>query len=126
MSQFSPAEIEYLKSQRLGRIATVNKAGQPHVVPTSFRYNPELDTIDVGGLHTGETKKYRDIGQNAKVAFVVDDLLPPWKPRFLEIRGRAELLSEGGKSIMPNFSPELIRIYPERIISWGLEGEASS
>jgi len=31
-SVFSPAEIEYLKSQRLCRIATVGPDGQPHVV----------------------------------------------------------------------------------------------
>ncbi len=31
MSVFSDAEIEYLRSQRLGRIATVGRDGQPHV-----------------------------------------------------------------------------------------------
>ena len=49
MSKFTPAEIEYLQSQRLGRLATVNEKGDPHVVPVGFRYNPELDTIDIGG-----------------------------------------------------------------------------
>ena len=48
MSVFTPAEIAYLQSQRLARIATAAD-GQPHVVPVAFRYNPETDTIDVGG-----------------------------------------------------------------------------
>src|SRR3954451_3801401 len=39
MSKFTPAEIEYLQSQRLGRLATVNEKGDPHVVPVGFRYN---------------------------------------------------------------------------------------
>src|SRR5713226_9087797 len=49
MSVFTPAEITYLQSQRLARVATSGPGGQPHVVPVSFRYNPDEDTIDVGG-----------------------------------------------------------------------------
>ncbi len=124
MSNFSQAEIAYLDSQRLGRLATVNAAGEPHVVPMGFRYNPELDTIDIGGRNLGSTKKVRDIASNPNVAFVVDDVQPPWQPRGIEIRGRAQLLSEGGQAINPNFGPEMIRITPTRIISWGIDTEA--
>ena len=98
MSHFTGAEIEYMHSQRLGRLATVNAAGEPHVVPVSFRHNAELDVIDIGGHGISKSKKFRDILQNANVAFVVDDVLPPWQPRFLEIRGRAEQVFEGGES----------------------------
>src|SRR5450432_645190 len=49
MSAFTPAELEYLRSQRLGRIATAVASGQPHVVPVSFRYNAEQDAIEIGG-----------------------------------------------------------------------------
>ena len=49
MSVFTNEEIEYLKSQLLGRLATVGPDGQPHVVPVSFRYNAQLVTIDIGG-----------------------------------------------------------------------------
>ena len=48
MSMFSDNEIEYLQSQRIGRLATVNLAGEPHVVPLRFHYNPELDMIELG------------------------------------------------------------------------------
>jgi pyridoxamine 5'-phosphate oxidase family protein len=126
MCHFTTAEIEYLKSQRLGRLATVNQAGEPHVVPVTFRYNAELDTIDVGGRNIGNSKKFRDIAQNANIAFVVDDVLPPWQPRFLEVRGRAELLAEGGQTISPSFAPELIRLFPKRIISFGLSTEGNA
>ena len=37
MSVFSDAEIEYLASQRLGRLATVGHDGMPHAVPVAFR-----------------------------------------------------------------------------------------
>ena len=125
MSLFTAEQIEYLKSQRLGRLATVNQAGEPHVVPVAFRYNDELDTIDIGGRDIANTKKFRDVVQNANVAFVVDDVLPPWQPRFLEVRGRASLHSEGGQMIRPSFAPEMIRIAPRRIVSFGL-GESST
>lgn len=124
MSNFTAKEIEYLQSQRLGRLATVNVQGDPHVVPVGFRYNPELDTIDIGGLNNGATKKYRDAGQQGRAAFVVDDVLPPWQPRGIEIRGRAETHSAGGQEVNKNFSSEIIRIFPKHIISWGLEGDA--
>src|SRR3954449_2987722 len=61
MTTLTTAQIEYLGSQRLGRIATAGADRKPHVVPTSFRYNDELGTIDVGGLHVATTKKYRDV-----------------------------------------------------------------
>jgi pyridoxamine 5'-phosphate oxidase family protein len=124
MSNFTAAEIEYFKSQRLGRLATVNAAGEPHVVPVGFRYNPETDTIDIGGRNMTPTKKYRDVTRRGVAAFVVDDVVAPWQPRGIEVRGRAETLPTGGQEIMESFGPEIIRIYPKRIISWGLEGTA--
>lgn len=45
MSVFTTAERAYLRSQFLGRLATVGPHRQPHVVPVAFRYNPDLDTI---------------------------------------------------------------------------------
>lgn len=124
MSHFSNAEIEYMQGQRLGRLATVNSAGEPHVVPVSFRHNKELDVIDIGGHGMSRSKKFRDILHNPNVAFVIDDVLPPWKPRFLEIRGQAEQVFEGGESFGTGFAPEMIRITPRRIISGGIEPDA--
>jgi pyridoxamine 5'-phosphate oxidase family protein len=123
MSTLTSVQIEYLASQRLGRIATAGADGKPHVVPTSFRYNNELGTIDVGGLHVATTKKYRDVQANHWAAIVVDDLasVDPWRPRMLEIRGRAEALASGGSNLGPGFGEALIRIYPEKINSFGIE-----
>ncbi len=113
MSHFSDAEIAYMQSQRLGRLATVNQAGEPHVVPVTFRYNAELDVVDIGGHGMSRSKKFRDVLLNANVAFVIDDVLPPWQPRFLEIRGKAEQVLEGGQSFGSGFAPEMIRIFPQ-------------
>ena len=69
MSKFTEAELKYLKTQQLGRLATVNKKGEPQVAPVSFRYNPELDTIDIGGYDNGNTQKFRNIANNPTVSF---------------------------------------------------------
>jgi pyridoxamine 5'-phosphate oxidase family protein len=124
MSHFTQAEIEYFASQRLGRLATVGSSGEPHVVPVSFRYNAELDSIDIGGHGIAKSKKFRDVARSGRAAFVVDDVLPPWRPRGIEVRGVAETHDTGGKEVMADFDPELIRIYPTRIVGWGLDSDA--
>ena len=120
MSRFTVEEIAYLQSQRLGRLATVDEKGNPHVVPVGFRYNPEQESIDIGGHNIVPTKKYRDALRHGRVAFVVDDVQPQWKPRMIEVRGTVQGLPEGGKEIVKDFSPEILRITPTRIISFGL------
>ena len=126
MSVFTPAELAYLQSQLIGRIATVGPNGRPHVVPVGFRYNPEHDSIDIGG-RPGLTKRkhYRDLVRNPKVAYVVDDLpsVNPWTIRGIEIRGEAEVLASGGEKMIPGFGPEMIRIRARRIVSWGIESK---
>jgi pyridoxamine 5'-phosphate oxidase family protein len=125
MSVFTPAEITYLQSQRLARVATSGPGGQPHVVPVSFRYNPDEDTIDVGGHGFAQRKKYRDVQRNPRVAIVIDDLatVDPWRPRMIEIRGLADILPTGGEAIGPGFDPPIFRIRPRRIVSIGIDGD---
>jgi pyridoxamine 5'-phosphate oxidase family protein len=119
---FTQAELDYLATQRLGRLATVAPNGDPQVSPTGFFYNAELGTIDIGGLALGATKKFRNVAANGRASFVVDDLasVNPWRVRGVEIRGEAEALT-GQEPPMPGFSGEIIRIHPRRIIAWGIE-----
>ena len=119
----TPAQIEYMGTQPLGRIATAGADGKPHVVPTSFRYNPDLGTVDCGGLHVATTKKYRDVQANGWAAIVIDDLVSvdPWTPRMLEVRGRAAAVPTGGSVLRPGFGEAFIRIHPEKVNSFGIE-----
>jgi len=127
MSVFTDLEIEYLAGQRLGRIATVGPDGQPHVVPTSFRYNAEHDAIDVGGLRMSQTKKLRDVQRTGRASIVVDDVLPPWQPRMIEVRGTAEVVPSGGKAFSERFEDTIVRIRPTRIVAFGIDsGDISS
>jgi pyridoxamine 5'-phosphate oxidase family protein len=121
MSVFTDKELEYLAGQRLGRIATVGQDGQPHVVPTSFQYNAEHDAIDVGGFRMSRTKKLRDVQRTGRASIVVDDVLPPWQPRMIEIRGSAAVVPSGGKAIRDQFDDTIVRIQPTRIIAFGID-----
>jgi pyridoxamine 5'-phosphate oxidase family protein len=128
MSVFTDEERRYLLSGvAIGRLATVGSDGTPHVVPTSYRYNQRHDTIDIGGHDFATRKKYRDVLRNAKVAFVIDDIasVNPWRARGIEIRGEAEVLDTGGTDLGPGFAPQMFRITPKRIVSWGLEEQLS-
>src|SRR5215213_5507819 len=120
MSVFREAELRYLVGGRqLGRIATVGADGTPHVVPVAWIYNAVRDTIDIGGAELERTKKFRDVARNGRAAIVIDDLAgtEPWHPRGIEVRGRGEAIP------MPT---PLLRIHPERIVSWGLESNSSA
>ena len=117
------AQIDYLAGQRLGRLATAGADHRPHVTPTSFRYNADLGTVDCGGLRVARTKKYRDVQANPWAAIVVVDLasVDPWRPRMLEIRGRAEAVPAGGAGLGPGFGEAFIRIHPDKVNSFGIE-----
>lgn len=115
-SVFNEAELAYLQGERrLARIATVGRDGTPHVVPVGmWTYNPERDTIDVTGRDFDRTKKFRDVARAGRAAIVIDDLasIDPWRPRAVEVRGHAQAIHD---------PQPLIRIHPERVVSWGIE-----
>ena len=123
MSAFTEKEIEYLKTQRLGRMATVSPAGKPHVVPVGFRFDPVAGVFEIGGHNLAQSKKFGDLRKNPAIAFVVDDLqsVTPWVPRGIEVRGRAELFDEGGDRFGSGWDKAWIKIIPERIVAWGID-----
>jgi pyridoxamine 5'-phosphate oxidase family protein len=118
---FSDEQIAYMGSQRLGRLATVRKDGTVQNNPVGFRYNPELGTIDIGGRNMAASRKYRNVAEGSKVAFVIDDVpsVNPWRVRCLEIRGEAEAIEDPADSTAPTAGP-IIRIHPRRVLSFGL------
>ena len=111
MVDFTDREVEFLKGQRLGRLATVSLDGQPHVVPVAYEFDGKF--IYFGGYNLAKSLKFRNIKKNPKVAFVVDDLVSvkPWNPRGIEIKGVAETVQRDG---VLN-----IKITPITKASWG-------
>jgi pyridoxamine 5'-phosphate oxidase family protein len=111
--EFTEKEMEYLAQSRLGRIATVSGTMQPHVVPVAFEFDGNF--IYFGGYSLSRSLKFRNILDNANVAFVVDDVasINPWRARGIEIRGTAQIMKEDDQTY--------VRITPRKKASWGLE-----
>jgi len=98
---FTAAELDFLRSQRIGRLATVGPSGWPHVVPIMYTMNDDgsLD-FDVDGV------KLRNLTDEPRAALVVDAMGPR---RRGAMQGRVELIA-----------PERAHLKPERKFAWGL------
>jgi pyridoxamine 5'-phosphate oxidase family protein len=128
---FTDAELEYLASQRLGRLATAKPDGTLQVSPVGFRVNQETGTIDIAGRGMAGSRKFRNVADNGRLAFVVDDVpsVDPWTVRCLEIRGHGEAIATPTDSAYGNLAGvdgAVIRIHPTRIISFGIGQESGT
>lgn len=114
-SPFAKVELDYMDSQPIGRLATAQPNGTLQASPVGFRYNPETATMDIRGYGMARSRKYRNVADNGRAAFVVDDVLStnPWRVRCLEIRGHAEAIEAPDGAF--------IRVHPRRIISFGID-----
>jgi|SRR5215218_5039860 len=115
MSVFTPAELAYLQGERrLAHLATVGPDGTPHITPVGmWRLDPDSGSVQVTGHNFAATKKFRDVTHSGRAAIVIDDVVPPWQPRGVEIRGHA-LAVDGPQPY--------ISVHPGRIVGWGLDG----
>jgi pyridoxamine 5'-phosphate oxidase family protein len=98
---FTSSEIDFLRSQRIGRFATVGPSGWPHVVPVMYAVD------DAGALEFDvDGVKLRNLQTEPRAAIVVDAMGPK---RGLAVQGRVELIG-----------PERARLTPVHKFSWGL------
>lgn len=95
------AELDFLRSQRIGRFATVGPSGWPHVMPVMYSVDDEGSLeFDVDGV------KLRNLNAEPRAAMVVDAMGPK---RGLALQGRVELIAA-----------DRARLRPTRKFSWGL------
>ena len=121
---FTERELVYMRSQRLGRIATVAADGRPDNAAVGFQVGDD-GVITVGGRDIAGSRKGRNVLHGeSRVAFLVDDLetVQPWRPRGIRVYGRAELI--GAERDPPHGGH--LRITPEISWSWGIERDATS
>lgn len=137
----SKKEKSALDSHRVARFVSVDEHGDPLVVPVcfvlrdDFLYTPiDSKPKEVSAL---ELKRVRNIIGNSKVSFLVDHYDEDWsKLYYIIIYGKAELLYDGDeyrvslkaltkkynqykKMDLENLGLPVIKIIPDRIISWG-------
>ncbi|MCL4267623.1 MAG: PPOX class F420-dependent oxidoreductase [Anaerolineae bacterium] len=120
---FSAAEITYLESQRLARLGTVSRQGQPTVDAVGFEFDGTR--FYIGGIALSSSRKYKNVAAgNHKVSLIIDDLesIQPWKPRQIKIHGWAEIVERDGRF---GHKPYLA-ITPTVSWSFGIEADANS
>lgn len=115
--------IEYLTTHAHGRLATVAPNGAPQNKPVGYRYNATLGTVDIAGFNMERSAKYRNVGVNPDVSFVVDDIVGEGAEgvRFVELRGPAEHAVDPDRATPGGVSAHIIRIHPRRLVSWNIE-----
>lgn len=111
---FTAAELAYFSDVHpIAHLATVGADGVPHVTPLgTYWVDIGSGVVVTSGLELQRTKKWRDVERTGRAAFVVDDMLPPFRPRGIEVRGRATVAHGAHPTIV---------IRPERVIAWGID-----
>lgn len=137
---FQPAERTYLESARVGRLATVDAQGRPHVVPVCYALLDDyvVTPIDEKPKDVGpdQLRRSRNIRENPAVALVVDHYVEDWsRLGWVQVRATASLSApddtERGAAISALREKydqyhdheledrPLIWIDPEHVRSWG-------
>lgn len=110
---FTEVEREFLAAPRgLARIATADRTGVPHVVPTGWKFDAENGDLLLTGRDVGATQRVKHLADKPKAAVVIDgvDEMEGWKPWALIVRGDATYDEVIGA----------IRLNPTAITSWGI------
>ncbi len=98
----SAEQAAFLAAQRVGRLATADAHGSPHVVPVCFAIEGETlyVTIDEKPKRSSARplRRLRNIMANPSAAFVADRYDEDWsRLGWVMLRGRAQVLSDGAE-----------------------------
>jgi len=136
----SPAVKEFIERARVARLATVDFASKPHLVPVVFVFDANHFFIPVDAKRKTakpeKLKRIKNIKHNPNVALLIDNYSEDWtKLAFVMIQGRASItsktqgniqLKEAYKKLMIKYlqyekvgvGEMCIIIAPEKIASW--------
>lgn len=139
MPMISAEQQAFLDQVRVGRLATVDVAGKPHVIPVCYACDGVSLYIALDAkpkrVPPERLKRVRNILANPHVALVIDHYAEDWNElAYLLINGRAELLSpasaEHRQAVvllraryaqyvrMPIHEQPIIAIRPESLVEW--------
>jgi PPOX class probable F420-dependent enzyme len=98
----SGKQAAFLASLRVGRLATADARGNPHVVPVCFAIEAATlyITIDEKPKQASARplKRLRNMMENPSVAFVADRYDEDWQRLgWVMLRGRVEILTHGSE-----------------------------
>ena len=136
------AAAAFLAARRVGRLATADAEGRPHVVPVCYAFDGRRIYTAVDRKPKSRParglKRTLNILENPNVALVVDDYSEDWsKLGYVMVRGAAELLEDGeerdaAEKLLRDKYPQyrehlapgcaVIAITPTRTVAWGRVG----
>jgi pyridoxamine 5'-phosphate oxidase family protein len=102
---FSDKEIEYIKTQRVARISTMQREGTLQLLdamPVSFDFDSSKKYFYVRGLDLSKSKKHRNVLRNEEVELLIDGIksVNPWSPRGIRIHGTADIVAGKGQGYL--------------------------
>ena len=133
-------EAAFVRGQRVGRLATADADGHPHVVPVCYAFDGErfYTPLDEKPKRVAgkELRRVRNIEARHEASLVIDQYDDDWsRLGYVLVYGRADLLAPGdllhGKALallreryaqyreMELERQFVIVITPERVVSWG-------
>ena len=129
----------FAAESRVARLATVDDAGSPHVVPVCYAtdgrtYYSPIDAKPKR-IPPERLKRVRNIRENPRVALLIDHYEEDWtRLRFVMVQGRAELLQDGAEwrtaralleakyaqyqALPLGPSGLVIKIVPDHVVRW--------
>lgn len=135
----SPVQAAFVMAQRVGRLATADADGNPHVMPVCFAVAEDslYITIDEKPKRASgrPLKRLRNMIDNPSSAFVADRYDEDWtRLGWVMLRGRAVILADGAEhdhaqALLRERYPQyramqlanlpVIALRIERVTSWG-------
>ncbi len=140
MVTFTDEQSRFIGSQRVGRLATADEAGQPHVVPVCYAWDGTSFFVALDAkpkrVAPQRLKRIRNILVNPQVALVIDHYSDDWSELgYVLVRGTATLLPPNTPEhqsavkllrerypqyrAMPIDEQPAILIRPSSVVSWG-------
>ena len=130
---------DFMEAQRIGRLATADAEGTPHVVPVCYAFDGHriYSALDLKPKRVPwqRLKRVRNIQANPRVGLVIDRYSEDWSQlAYVLIRGRADIVETGEEqeravSLLRDRYPQydallaescpVLRITPDRVVSWG-------
>lgn len=135
--------LQRLTEARVGRIATIDELGRPHVVPLVFavRWPSMYWAVDDKPKRTKELRRLRNIRVNREVQVVVDGYEEDWRALWwVRASGPAIILPEGdeaerGRALLAAKYPQhaerrppgpVVAVALERLAWWPRSGDEPS
>lgn len=134
-------QTQLLANAPVGRLATANANGVPHVIPVCYALMGGMvySVLDQKpkSISLTRLRRVRNILANSQVSLVVDHYEEDWERLwYILISGAAELLEEGAerpaaiqalRAKYPQYRPmdidpnPVIKITPYHVVSWGFQ-----